>query len=228
MGGFGARFSGHLAGSLFDGLFFGYGGGFLNYRRRFFDYGGGFLNYRGRLFNYRGGFLNHRGRLFNRGWRFFDYGGSFLNYRGRLFDYGRRFFNRGRHLFDYGRGFLDHRRRLFDHRGGFFNHGRSFLNHGRLLFDHRRSFFWRGTAFRCRFAYRRLRGAVGGVRPLRLGTNGEEEPREHERHNHPKSKTAFGEDPCRRTLDQLDHVRFYTITRFRLQIVIPALSLCER
>jgi hypothetical protein len=153
LGGFGARFSGHLAGSLFDGLFFDHSGGFFDW-----------------------------------GWRLFDHSGGFFDWGWCFFDHGRGFFDWGWCLFDHGRGFFDWGWRLFDHSGGFFYWGW-------CLFDHSRGFFWKGTAFRCRFAYRRHRGAVWGIRPVRLGANGKEERREHERDNQPKSKTAFGEDP---------------------------------
>jgi hypothetical protein len=197
------------------------GGHLRAFPRPLGGFGAGFSGYfAGSLFD--GVFFDHRRGFFNDGWRLFDDRWRFFDHGWRLFDDRRDFFDDRRRFFDDRRRFFNDRRRFFNDRRRFFNDRRDFFDHGWRLFDDRRDFFRRGTAFRCRFAYRRFRGAVGGVR---LGINGEKEHSGHERDDQPKSKAAFGEDPHRRTLDQLDHVASITITGFRLPIVIPALSL---
>ncbi len=192
--GFGARSSGHLAGGLFDGLFFDRRRGFFGRGRRLLRGWGSFFSCGGRLF---GGGRGHRSGFFGCVRRFFSCGG-------RLFGGGR------------------------DHGSGFFGCVRRFFSCGGRLFGGRR------TAFDCRFACRRFRGAFGCARRARLSGGSEEERRGYERHNQPQRNATSLEGPCRRTLDRFDHDRCLKITSFRparrsfrLTTVIPALSSYE-
>ena len=246
LGGFGARFSGHFAVSLFGGLlfarrrsffsyrrrfsgrwrhFFGHGRGFAGSRRRFFGHGRSFAGSRRRFFGHRRSFAGSRRRFFSPGRsfagsrrRFFSPGRSFAGSRRRFFSPRRSFAGSRRRFFSPRRSFAGSRRRFSSRRGRrfagsrrrFFSPRRSFAGSRRRFFGGGNRLFWRPTAFRCRFAYRRFRGAVGRVRPARMGTSGEEERCEHERDSQPKRQASFGQDPRRRTLDQLEHVRFLT------------------